>query len=279
MDRVVRLAAVGLSLVVLAGCAGTQLADARKMTPAGDPFETALAKRYLERSKLAYSGGDYASSDRWAEKSMAAAQGNAPAPGSIVDYDLPGDTVAELTAARARLIAALDASARTKTPAAAARAQVMLDCWMQKQAANTITADTTTCRSGFLNAMDEIDAAMAPVVAGPSSYLLFFDWARAEIPPEARGIVADAAANIQAGDVETVVVTGFADTSGSAKANQRLSERRAQAVRDALVAQGVPAAIIVTQGRGEDELIVPTGGNQREPQNRRVRIDLKRPAS
>lgn len=279
MDRVVRMAVVGLAVFVLAGCAGTRLGDARKMTPAGDPFETALAKTYLERSKIAYSGGDYVSSDRWAEKSIAAAQGNPPPPGSIVDYDLPGDTVAELTAERARLVELLDASARAKTPVAAARAQVFLDCWMQKQAANTIPADITTCRSGYRHAMDEIEAAMAPVAAAPNSYLLFFDWARAEIPPEAQGIVSDAAAAIGSGDVEAVTVTGFADTSGSPKANQRLSQRRAEAVRDALVAEGVPEAMIVTRGRGEDELIVPTGSNQREPQNRRVRIDLQRPAS
>ncbi|MBL8660330.1 MAG: OmpA family protein [Rhodospirillales bacterium] len=279
MDRVGRMAAIGLSLIMLVGCAGTRLADARKMTPSGTAFDTALAKGYLERSKLAYSGGDYTSSDRWAEKSMAAARGDTPAPDSIVDYDLPGDTVAELTAARARLVEALDAGARTKTPAAAANAQVMLDCWMQKQAANTIPADITTCRSGFLNSMDEIDAAMAPAAPAPSSYLLFFDWGRSVIPPEALGIVADAAANIRSSGTRSVVVTGFADTSGSAKANQRLSERRAEAVREELIKQGVPAAIITTKGRGEEELIVPTGNNQREPQNRRVRIDLQQPAS
>jgi len=279
MDRYAKMAAIGLFLFVLAGCAGTQLADAQKMKSTGDPFETALARGYLERSRLAYSGGDYVSSDLWAEKSMAAAQGDAPSPGSIVDYDLPGDQVAELTAARARLIKALDASAKTKSPGAAARAQVMLDCWMQKQAANTIPADITTCRSGFLHAMDEVDTALGLTTGAPNNYLLFFDWSRAAIPPEARAIVADAAANINSTGVDRVVVTGFTDTSGSAKANQRLSERRAEAVRDALISEGVSASIIETKGRGEEDLIVPTGSNQREPQNRRVQIDLQRPAS
>jgi OOP family OmpA-OmpF porin len=280
MNRLVRMAAVGLSLLVLAGCAGTRLADARKMTPSGDPFQTALAKGYLERSKLAYSGGDYVSSDLWAEKAMAAAEGNPPPPSAVSEWDLPGDKVGELTNARARLVQALDASARTKSPAAAAKAQVMLDCWMQKQAANTIPADITACRSGFRNAMDEVDAAMAPAkVAAPDSYLLFFDWDRAEMPPEARAIVADAAANIKATGVERVVVTGFADTSGRPKYNKALSERRAEAVRAELIRQGVAAEIITTQGLGEEVLIVPTGSNAREPQNRRVQIDLKRPAA
>jgi outer membrane protein OmpA-like peptidoglycan-associated protein len=74
------------------------------------------------------------------------------------------------------------------------------------------------------------------------------------------------------------VVTGFTDTSGNAKYNLRLSERRAEAVKEELVKNGVSPDIITVQGRGEEVLIVPTGPNEREPQNRRVRIELQQPA-
>ncbi len=278
MTGAVRMAACGLSLLMLAGCAGTQLADARKAAPSGDAFTTALAKSYLERSQLSYNGGSYTASDLWAEKSMTAAQGTAPAPSAVSDWDLPGDKVGELTDARARLVRALDASAKVKSPVAAARAQVYLDCWMQKQAANTIQADITTCRSGHLNAMDEVDAALGQTAVA-NSFLLFFDWDRAGMPPEAQAIVRDAAEAIKSSGAKSVVVTGFTDTSGNAKYNMRLSERRADAVKEELVRNGVAADIITTQGQGEDVLIVPTGANEREPQNRRVRIELQRPAS
>ena len=278
MTGAVRMAACGLSLLMLAGCAGTQLADARKTTVTGDAFTTALAKGYLERSQLAYNGGSYTASDLWAEKSVTAAQGTAPAPSAVSDWDLPGDKVGELTDARARLVRALDASAKVKSSAPAAKAQVSLDCWMQKQAANTIQADITTCRSGFLNAMDEVDAALGPTQVA-NSFLLFFDWDRAGMPPEAQAIVRDAAGAIKSSGTERVVVTGFTDTSGAAKYNMRLSERRAEAVKEELVRNGVPAEIITTVGRGEEVLIVPTGPGEREPQNRRVRIELQRPAS
>lgn len=277
MTGAVRMAACGLSLLALAGCAGTQLADARRVTPSGDAFTSALAKGYLERSQLAYNGGSYTASDLWAEKSMTAAQGTAPAPSAVSDWNLPGEKVGELTDARARLVRALDASAKTKSPAAAAKAQVALDCWMQKQAANTIQADITTCRSGFLNSMDEVDAVLGSTQAA-SSFLLFFDWDRAGMPPEAKAIVADAAAAIQSSGVQKVTVTGFTDTSGNATYNMRLSQQRAEAVKAELVRNGVPAGIVTTEGRGEELLIVPTGPNVREPQNRRVRIELQRPA-
>jgi OOP family OmpA-OmpF porin len=51
-----------------------------------------------------------------------------------------------------------------------------------------------------------------------------------------------------------------------------LSERRAKAVRDALVAEGVPADSIGSWGYGEGELAVWTDDNVRERMNRRVEI-------
>ncbi|MCU0893960.1 MAG: OmpA family protein, partial [Rhodospirillales bacterium] len=135
----------------------------------------------------------------------------------------------------------------------------------------------TTCRSGFLHAMDEVDEALRSGRVG-NSFLLFFDWDRAGMPPEAQAIVRDAAEAIKSSRAESVVVTGFTDTSGNAQYNLRLSERRAQAVKEELVNNGVSPDIITVQGRGEEVLIVPTGPNEREPQNRRVRIELQQPA-
>jgi outer membrane protein OmpA-like peptidoglycan-associated protein len=51
-----------------------------------------------------------------------------------------------------------------------------------------------------------------------------------------------------------------------------LSLRRANAVKNALVREGVPAAAITVIGRGEQGLLVPTADGVREPQNRRVEI-------
>ncbi len=54
-----------------------------------------------------------------------------------------------------------------------------------------------------------------------------------------------------------------------------LSLRRANAVKDALVREGVPATAIAVIGRGEQGLLVQTGPNVREPQNRRVEIVIQ----
>ncbi|MBX3502231.1 MAG: OmpA family protein [Alphaproteobacteria bacterium] len=77
------------------------------------------------------------------------------------------------------------------------------------------------------------------------------------------------------GAVTRIAVTGHTDTSGAAAYNMALSLRRANAVKDALVREGIPAAAIGVTGRGETQLLVQTGDNVREPQNRRVEIVLQ----
>jgi OmpA-OmpF porin, OOP family len=124
-------------------------------------------------------------------------------------------------------------------------------------------------------------APVAPVAAAvaPSpisrSYLVFFDWDKANLTDRARQIVAEAAANSTKVQYTRLEVNGYTDTSGTPKYNQGLSVRRAQAVAAELVKDGVPKSAISIQGFGDTHLLVPTGAGVREPQNRRVEIIIK----
>ena len=73
-----------------------------------------------------------------------------------------------------------------------------------------------------------------------------------------------------------VVVTGHTDTVGSVRYNQALSERRANAVKNEMVREGLNANDIMTVGRNFADPLVATGRGVREPQNRRAVIDLGR---
>ncbi len=122
----------------------------------------------------------------------------------------------------------------------------------------------------------------APAVVAPPaevsiarSYLVFFDWDRANLNDRARQIISEAAAASRQAAVTTIEVSGHADRSGSAAYNQRLSLRRAQNVAAELVQQGVPQTAITIQAFGETRPLVPTPDGVREPQNRRVEIVLK----
>jgi outer membrane protein OmpA-like peptidoglycan-associated protein len=116
-------------------------------------------------------------------------------------------------------------------------------------------------------------AVVAPPVA--RTYLVFFDWDRADLTQRARQIIAEAANNARAVQSTRIEVSGHADRTGSAGYNQRLSIRRAEAVAGELVRHGVNRAEIGIQGFGFDRPLVPTAMGVREPQNRRVEIVLR----
>jgi len=110
----------------------------------------------------------------------------------------------------------------------------------------------------------------APVAA--PSYMVFFDWDRADLSAQALSTIQQAAGAFKTKGSARITATGHADKSGPENYNMALSLRRANAVKDALVRDGVPAASIAVVGRGESQPLVPTADGVREPQNRRVEI-------
>jgi outer membrane protein OmpA-like peptidoglycan-associated protein len=115
----------------------------------------------------------------------------------------------------------------------------------------------------------------APAPAPARSYLVFFDWDKATLTDRARQIIKEAADNSTRVQYTRLEVNGYTDTSGTPQYNQRLSIRRAEAVAGELVRNGVPRNAITIQGFGETNLLVSTGPNVREPQNRRVEIIIR----
>jgi outer membrane protein OmpA-like peptidoglycan-associated protein len=107
------------------------------------------------------------------------------------------------------------------------------------------------------------------------NYMVFFDFDRSNITDTAATTIRQAANDAKAGRSTRIGVTGHADRSGADAYNMALSLRRANAVKDQLVREGVPAAAIAVVGRGESQPLVQTADGVREPQNRRVEIVLQ----
>jgi outer membrane protein OmpA-like peptidoglycan-associated protein len=110
------------------------------------------------------------------------------------------------------------------------------------------------------------------VAPAPRSYLVFFDFNKSDLTPQATRIVDTAARNAEAGKITRLTVTGHTDTVGSDAYNMRLSRRRAESVASQLERDGIGASEIEIAAKGKRDLLVPTADGVREPQNRRVQI-------
>ena len=298
MSGVIKSVFAGGICIALTACAGIQLEKARGVSPTGADFDRALYDGYIDLSSAEFAEGDYRDSDFFALRAIDAAGGSPVEPDTLGNRDLPRDGVAELGPARQRLVNALAATAGGKAPRRAARAQVMFDCWMQEKEENFQPEDIAACRDAYLQIIEEVEVAVVPAsrpapqpaarpvpapataptpapAPVPRAYLLFFDFDDSSLRPEAQQIVGTAAINADAGEIRRISVVGHADRSGSNAYNDRLSLRRAETVRDALIALGYPAVRINVAARGEADPLVPTPDGVREPQNRRVEINFQ----
>ena len=105
-------------------------------------------------------------------------------------------------------------------------------------------------------------------------YTVLFDLSSESLNDAGAEIVEQIAQEWGSGGGKLIVV-GHADSSGSRAFNQKLSERRAQAVRDALVERGIDTNRVADGGAGETELLVPTGDGVSDRHNRRVTIAVE----
>lgn len=141
---------------------------------------------------------------------------------------------------------------------------------------NTVSAGPFVRLTYNLSAPRGAAPAPAPAPAAPPAagrnYMVFFDFDRAVVTDTAATTIRQAANDAKAGRATRLNVTGHADRSGSDDYNMALSLRRANAVKDVLVREGIPAAQIAVVGRGESQPLVQTADGVREPQNRRVKI-------
>ncbi len=109
-------------------------------------------------------------------------------------------------------------------------------------------------------------------VCTPGPYIVFFDWNKSDVTPEAASILDNAISNYADCSNTKVVIAGYTDRSGSASYNVGLSQRRADTVRSYMGGKGIPDAAMQAQGFGESNPRVPTADGVRELQNRRVEI-------
>jgi len=111
-----------------------------------------------------------------------------------------------------------------------------------------------------------------PVACNKGPYIVFFEWDKDDITPEAATILNNAVSAYANCGAASVMLAGHADRSGTATYNVGLSQRRAANVRSYLAGRGIPDGRITTEAFGESQPRVPTADGVRELQNRRVEV-------
>ncbi|MDO4436168.1 MAG: OmpA family protein [Cardiobacteriaceae bacterium] len=105
----------------------------------------------------------------------------------------------------------------------------------------------------------------------------YFDFDKSNLKPAGKQSIQELAAQLKQPNVQLqgIEVVGHTDSKGSDSYNQALSERRALAVGNELVANGIPASMIVARGEGERNPRATNNTAEGRAQNRRVDITIQ----
>ncbi len=121
--------------------------------------------------------------------------------------------------------------------------------------------------------------AAAPRFTAPAQvdawYFVFFDFDSAELSERGRQIITEAVQTTRRQGTTRLELPSHADRSGDLAYNRRLSQRRGETVAAELVRQGIARSQITIQAFGESRPLYPTADGVREPQNRRVEINMR----
>ena len=139
----------------------------------------------------------------------------------------------------------------------------------------------TNQRPGVVDTMSDAEVqrifgdALAALPPPPRRFVLNFRFESDELTDEARGLVPDILRVVGASPFANVVVTGHTDTMGTHQANYELGLKRADMIRNLLIAAGLDALQIEASSLGETDLLVRTADETAEPRNRRVDITVR----
>jgi len=102
----------------------------------------------------------------------------------------------------------------------------------------------------------------------------FFDFDKSVLKPEGRAKLDDLVQKIRGINLEVIIAVGHTDSIGTDAYNQKLSVRRAEAVKAYLVSKGIERNRVYTEGKGEKQPVADNRTKEGRAKNRRVEIEV-----
>ena len=102
----------------------------------------------------------------------------------------------------------------------------------------------------------------------------FFDFDKSVLKPEGKAKLDDLVSKLQGMNLEVIIAVGHTDAIGSDAYNQKLSVRRAEAVKAYLVSKGIESNRVYTEGKGKKQPVADNKSAAGRAKNRRVEIEV-----
>ena len=153
-------------------------------------------------------------------------------------------------------------------------------CW--RDASWTPATAAAGCDGALVPPPPPVAAAPAPAPVPPAVAAskvtfaadAFFDFDKYVLKPEGRAKLDDLVSKIKGVNLEVIIAVGHTDSIGTDAYNQRLSVRRAEAVKAFLVSKGIERNRVYTEGKGEKQPVADNRTKEGRAKNRRVEIEV-----
>ena len=243
---------------------------------------------------------DWNSAKLYSEKALRALDGENIYPEEITYWKLPTKIAKDISSSYDNLLSIYD-EAIIKDPKNLAKAISSLDCWAEQEEEKWQTWDIDKCKNDFHTAMHDIynflteedekkevdkvteqeveedDTPQVVIVTENEKkevmQIIYFDFDNSKLSAVSKNTLSNFLDKNKK-KLSRYIIFGHTDTKGSSKYNMKLSIKRAESVKKALLDYGITPDDISILGKGENELAIDTPDNTKHPANRRAEVKI-----
>ena len=241
---------------------------------------------------------DWNSAKLYSEKALRALSGENIYPEKITYWKLPAETAKDIRSGYINLLSIYD-EVIVKDPKNLAKAISSLDCWAEQEEEKWQTWDIDKCKNDFHTAMHDIynllteeekieatklteqeaeeDTPQVVIVTENEKkevmQIIYFDFDNSKLSAVSKNTLSNFLDKNKK-KLSRYIIFGHTDTKGSSKYNMKLSIKRAESVKKALLDYGITPDDISILGKGENELAIDTPDDTKHPANRRAEVKI-----